>query len=60
MSNQTFNPPQMFYNVDVTINEKISTVNRIYINLSIDKCGNFERINVEETTYGACDGPSCL
>ena len=41
MSNQTFNPPQMFFNVDVTINEKISTVNRIYINLSIDKCGDF-------------------
>ena len=60
MSNQTFNPPQMFFNVNVTINEKISTINRIYINLSIDKCGDFERRNAEETTYGACDGPSCL
>ena len=58
MSNQTFNPPQMFFNVDVTINEKISTVNRIHINLSIDKCGDFERRNTEETTNGACDGPS--
>ena len=60
MSNQTFNPPQMFYNVDVTINEKISTVNRIYINLSIDKCEDFERRNEEETTYGDCDILSCL
>ena len=60
MSNQTFNPPQMFFNVDVTINEKISTVNRIYINFSIVKCGDFERRNAEETTYEACDGPSCL
>ena len=60
MSNQTFNPPQMFFNVDDTINEKISTINRIYINLSIDKCEDFERRNAEETTYGACDGPSCL
>ena len=60
MSNQTFNPPQMFFNVDVTINEKISNVNRIYINLSIDKCGDFEQRNAEETNYGACDGPSCL
>ena len=60
MSNQTFNSPQMFFNVDDTINEKISTINRTYINLSIDKCGDFERTNAEETTYGACDGPSCL
>ena len=50
----------MFFNVDDTINEKISTINRIYINLSIDKCGDFEQRNAEETTYGACDGPSCL
>jgi len=60
MSNQTFNRPQMFFNVDVTINEKISTVTRIYINLSIDKYRDFERRNAEETTYGACDGQSCL
>ena len=59
MSNQTFNPSQMYFNVDI-INEKISTVNRIYINLSIDKCGDFEQRNAEETTYGSCDGPSCL
>ena len=45
MSNQTINPPQMFFNVHVTINEKISTVNRIYVNLSIDKCGDFKRRN---------------
>ena len=50
MSNQTFNPPQMFFNVDDTINEKISTINRIYINLSIEKCGDFEQRNAEETT----------
>ena len=60
MSNQTFKPPQMFFNVHVTINEKISTVNRIYINLSIDKYRDFERRNAEETTYEACDGPSCF
>ena len=58
MSNQTFNSSQMYFNVDI-INEKISTVNRIYINLSIDKCGDFEQRNAEETTYGSCDGPSC-
>ena len=45
MSNQTFNPPQMFFNVDDTINKKVSTINRIYINLSIDKCGDFEQRN---------------
>ena len=56
MSTQTFIHPQMFFNVDVTINEKISTVNRIYINFSIVKCGDFERRNAEETTYGAYDG----
>ena len=60
MSNQTFKPPQMFFNADDTINKKISTINRIYINFSIVKCGDFERRNAEETTYEACDGPSCL
>ena len=29
-------------------------------NLSKVKCGDFERRNAEETTYGADDGPSCL
>ena len=47
---KSFNPPQMFFNVDVTINEKISTINRIYINISIDKCGDFGKRNAEETT----------
>ena len=30
------------------------------VNLSKAECGDFERKNVEETTYGAYDGPSCL
>ena len=29
-------------------------------NLSKVECGDFERRNAEETTYGAYDGPSCL
>ena len=28
-------------------------------NLSKAECRDFERRNAEETTYGACDGPSC-
>ena len=29
-------------------------------NLSKDESGDFEQRNAEETTYGACDGLSCL